>query len=97
MGRRAFEDILRQFHQCVENHHYVTTVHADEEMDADHLSVFDVERGILTGEILERQKDALTGEWKYRIQGCTLFDAAIEMVIKLGANGKAVVITVYLA
>jgi hypothetical protein len=36
---------------------YVMTLHAEEEMNDDHLSVFDVERGILTGEIMERQRD----------------------------------------
>ena len=35
---------------------YVMTTHADEEADADDLSVFDVESAILTGEIVERQK-----------------------------------------
>ncbi|WP_353740573.1 DUF4258 domain-containing protein [Desulfoferrobacter suflitae] len=36
---------------------YVMTVHAEEEMDEDGLSIFDVERCILTGEIIARQKD----------------------------------------
>jgi hypothetical protein len=30
---------------------------------------YDVERAILTGEILERQRDCDTGESKYRIRG----------------------------
>ncbi len=33
-------------------------------MSNDELTIFDVERGILTGEIVERQKDVQTGEWK---------------------------------
>ena len=40
------------------------TTHADEEADADAFSVFDVESAILTGQIMERQKHAETGEWK---------------------------------
>ena len=48
---------------------YVLTVHADEEMDADEFSVFDVENCILVGEITERQKDVNTGEWKYLVKG----------------------------
>jgi len=36
---------------------YVMTTHADEEADADDLSVYDVESAILTGTIVERQKD----------------------------------------
>jgi len=35
---------------------YVMTLHADEEIDAEELSVFDVERCVLTGKIIERQK-----------------------------------------
>jgi hypothetical protein len=38
-------------------------------MDEDDLSIFDVERTILTGDIIERQKDQKTGEWKYLIRG----------------------------
>ena len=36
------------------------TLHAEEEMDDDGLSIFDVERALLTGEIIERQKDYQT-------------------------------------
>jgi hypothetical protein len=32
---------------------------------------------------------------KYRIRGTTRFSEAIEQVVKLGPNGKLVVITVY--
>jgi len=46
----------------VRNCQYVMTLHAEEEMSDDELTIFDVERGILTGEIVERQKDAQTGE-----------------------------------
>jgi hypothetical protein len=38
------------------------TLHAEEEMDDD-LSIFDNERCILTGEMVERQKDRDTQEW----------------------------------
>jgi len=38
------------------------TLHAEEEMDDDNLSIFDVERGILTGRIIERQQDRDTEE-----------------------------------
>jgi hypothetical protein len=34
-------------------------------------------------------------ERKYRIRGTTRFSEAIEQVVKLGPNGKLVVITVY--
>ena len=48
---------------------YVMTTHADEEADADDFSVLDVENAILTGKIVERQKETETGEWKYVISG----------------------------
>ena len=44
--------------------HYVMTLHAEEEMNDDDLTIFDVERALLTGEIIERQRDHKTGEWK---------------------------------
>jgi hypothetical protein len=43
------------------------SIHAEEEMNDDDLSIFDVERCILVGRILERQKDKVTAEWKYLI------------------------------
>jgi hypothetical protein len=41
---------------------YVMSVHAEEEMEDDELSILDVEHIILTGGIIERQKDQETGE-----------------------------------
>ncbi len=55
----------------------------------------DVENGILTGEILERQKDKASAESKYRIRGETVMREGIEIIVKLGATGKVVIITVY--
>lgn len=73
------------------------TLHAEEEMDQDGLSIGDVERAILTGEILERQRNGLTGEWKYRVRGQTLAGDEMEVIAKLGPTGKVVMITVYVA
>lgn len=53
----------------VRKRQYVMTLHAEEEMNEDGLTIYDIERGILTGEILERQKDRVTAEWKYRLRG----------------------------
>jgi hypothetical protein len=71
------------------------TLHAEEEMDDDRLSIFDVERGVLTGEIVERQQDHTTTEWKYLIEGRTVSDDPIVVVAKLSVTGKLVIITVY--
>ena len=64
-----FPKILSKFKECVRENRYVVTQHGDEEMDEDELSIFDVERAILTGVIKERQKDSGKGEWKYVIRG----------------------------
>ncbi len=76
-------------------HQYMMTLHAEEEMNDDDLSIFDIENCILTGRVVERQKDHDTGEWKYLIQGRTLADAEIVVVAKLSLTGKWVIITVY--
>jgi len=62
-----FARILKRMRELIRRGFYVMTTHADEEADADDFSVFDVESGILTGKIVERQEDAETGEWKYVI------------------------------
>ena len=69
---------------------YIMTLHAEEEMDNDNLTIFDVEHCILTGRIIERQKDKLTGELKYRVQGHALSGAKVEVIGKLSPTGKLV-------
>jgi len=79
----------------VRRRYYVTTHHASREMDEDELTIFDVECGILTGKIVERQRDPETKEFKYRIAGKTPEGVRIELIAKIGATGKLVIITVY--
>ncbi len=67
-----FQHILKQMRDKVRSRQYVMTLHAEEEMSDDELTIFDVERGILTGEIVERQKAVETGEWKYLVKGETV-------------------------
>ena len=90
-----FERILKRMRERVRKREYVMTLHAEEEMNNDGLAIYDVERGILTGKILERQKDKVTAEWKYRIRGETVDGGKVEMVTKLSPTGKLVIITVY--
>ncbi len=71
------------------------THHARKEMNDDGLAVYDVESGILTGNIIERQRDRITAEWKYRIRGETLIGDGIEVIAKLSPTSKLVIITVY--
>jgi hypothetical protein len=74
---------------------YVMTIHAEEEMEDDYISILDVEHMIFTGEIIERQRDQETGEWKYLIADHTLADDPIIVVAKLALTGTLVIITVY--
>ena len=80
----------------IQRRQYVVTVHADEEMDEDDLSIFDVENAILTGEIIERQRDRKTKEVKYLVRGQTA-DARqlLVAVTKFGRSGTLVILTVY--
>lgn len=72
------------------------TLHAEEEMADDGLTIFDVERAILTGGIVERQEDHQSGEWKYLITGQTVDNQVLTVVARLSAVKKLVIITVYL-
>jgi hypothetical protein len=75
---------------------YVMTLHAEEEMNDERLTIYDVERAILTGEILERQKDSVTAEWKYHIKGEAIEGGEVEVIVKLSPSGKLVIITLYI-
>ncbi len=89
--------LLNRMREKVRTRQYVMTLHAEEEMDDDELSIFDVERGILAGEIVERQQDRVMGEWKYLVEGETVAGNPVVVVAKLSVTGKLVIITVYLA
>jgi hypothetical protein len=91
----VFQRILKQIREKVRQRQYVMTLHAEEEMSDDNLSIFDVERSLLTGEIVERQKDAVTGEWKYLVKGDTVAGDKMMTVAKISPTGKLVIITVY--
>jgi hypothetical protein len=91
----VFDRILKEMRDNIRNREYIMTIHGEEEMDNDSLSIYDVERCILTGRILERQKDEDTAEWKYRINGKSLHNGKLEVIAKLSPTGKLVIITVY--
>lgn len=71
------------------------TAHADEEADDDGLSVLDVESAILTGSIVERQKDRETGEWKYVVRGDALDGSGVWVVAKFGLVARLYILTIY--
>ncbi len=87
--------ILRRIRELVRRSRYVMTAHGRQEMQADDLGVFDVEHCILTGRIIERQRDRRWREWKYLVRGETLAGGFAITVAKLGANDMLVIITVY--
>jgi hypothetical protein len=72
------------------------TLHAEEEMDADGLTVFDVESVILTGEIIEQQRDRQSKERKDIVRGHIVSGQETAVVVtKFGPTGKLVILTVY--
>jgi Domain of unknown function (DUF4258) len=91
----VFDYVLQRMREKVRALDYVMTLHAEEEMEDDDISILDVEHVILTGEIIERQHDQETGEWKYLIAGNTLADDPIIVVAKLALTRILVIITVY--
>jgi hypothetical protein len=70
--------------------------HAADELENDELDILDLESIVLTGEIIERQRDRKTGEAKYVIRGATLANGVGCVVAKFDSVGRAVIITVYL-
>ena len=91
-----FDRTLKRMRDKIRTREYVVTLHAEEEKDADDLSIFDLETCILSGEIKERQRDENTREWKYRITGKGLRGRKMEVIARLGSTGKLIIITVYL-
>jgi hypothetical protein len=92
-----YEWILKRMKEKIRTREYIATLHAEEEKDADELSIFDIEGCVLSGEITERQRDDNTKEWKYRIKGKGVSGRKLEVIAKMGPTGKLIIITVYLA
>ena len=90
-----FEAVLQRVQAKIRTLDYVMTIHADEEMDNDGLSILEVEQVILTGQIVERQRDRDSGEWKYLINGQTDDGLNITVVAKLSPTYTVVILTVY--
>ncbi len=86
---------MRQMREKVRTRQYVMTLHGEEEMDEDELTIFDVESAILTGVIFERQRESATAEWKYLLRGQAVNQEDAIVVAKLSPAGLLVIITVY--
>jgi hypothetical protein len=72
------------------------TLHAEEEMEEDGLTIIDVENALLTGSIIERQTDRRSRERKYLIRGRSVDDRTdLVVVVKFGPTDLLIVVTVY--
>jgi alkylhydroperoxidase family enzyme len=90
-----FQHHLTIFREKIRLSQYLVSIHADEEMRDDDLSIYDIENCILTGQITERQKSELSGEWKYVIRGHSFDGDAVFVVVKERPIGKILIITVF--
>ena len=86
---------ITHLRQLIRTLSYVVSTHAADELEDDNLSILDLESIVLTGQIIERQRDRTTRETKYVVQGATLDGTAAEVVAKVGHTGRLFVITVY--
>jgi len=87
---------LNRMRERIRRRLYLMTLHAEEEMDNDGLTIFDVESVILTGQIVEQQRDRTTGHRKYVVRGETLDGSRSAVVVsRFGPTDKLVILTVY--
>lgn len=90
-----FEQALHKMRDCVRRGDVKVRFHASLEMLEDNLDRIDIEYAILHGIIVERQRDRVTREHKYRIVGTTYEGLPLEVVAKIEWS-KTVIITAYL-
>lgn len=90
-----YDRLLKRMRELIRARRYIMLLHAEDEIEADGLTIYDVESTVLTGQITERQKDRLSKEWKYLVSGQSLAGDAVTVVVKVGPTGKLVFITVF--
>lgn len=86
---------IARIRELIRSLKYVVTLHASEELEDDNLSILDLENIVLTGQIIERQRDRETQEVKCVISGIALDGVAGEVIGKIGPTGRLIIITVY--
>ena len=82
---------IDQIQALVRNGLYYLTEHADDEAGVDGFDIYDVEYGMLTGQI----RRTWSREEKYEIIGPALDGRPIAIVCRITLTGKVRVITVY--
>lgn len=91
-----YERELNRMREKIRLRQYAMSIHADEEMDEDELTIYDVENAILTGEIIEKQKDRETKEFKFLVRGEKVDSSELLVTVtKFGIAGTLIIITVY--
>ncbi len=83
-----YERVLRRMRQSVRALTYLMTTHAEEEMEDDGLTILDVEHVVLTGRIVERQRDRRTAQFKYVVSGQTEAKENVEVIGRLSLSGS---------
>jgi Domain of unknown function (DUF4258) len=86
---------LERLRELVRNLDYSVSLHATEELEDDNLTILDLESVLLTGDIVERQRDRITRETKVIVRGSTVEGETAECVVKLGPSGRLFIITIY--
>ena len=86
---------IAHLRQLIRTLSYAVSTHAADELEDDNLTILDLENVVLSGQIVERQRDSSTLETKYVIQGGTLDGTAAEVVAKISHTGKLFIITIY--
>ena len=66
-----------------------------DELHEDGFTSLDLESGVLTGTIVQRQRDRRTGERKFVIRGKAIDGRCITVVAKLPDPDTIIVLTVY--
>ena len=88
---------INRLRDLIRSLNYAVSIHVAEELDDDDFTILDLENIILTGAVVERQRDRQTREVKYIVRGHTLSGVPAEAVVKLAPDGNLFVITFYRA
>lgn len=87
--------IIDRLREKIRDGRYLVPFHAASELDDDEISIFDAEQIILTGEIVQRQRDPQTRERKYVVRGATVAGDSACCVVKIGPTGQIILITAW--
>ena len=85
---------IEQIRNNVRTEAYDLTIHARDEMEADNLTLSDVENAILSGQIRRRERDFLQ-RTKYVIEGVSLDGRPVGVVGRFTETDFFLIITVY--